>query len=142
MFTEDLPQQPMGKSPMKKTGKSNGSSSELNDLLDKLLAGGDPDSVEAEKKDTTTQDRFSGPGRTVGGDVVPSEPGQPSTGLDFSSFFKQGSKVYKENKATVDKLKKALTKQKLDDGTWFTSIASMEVPELEILQQVVNFRLQ
>ena len=133
MFTEELPQQPSSK-----TGKSNGSSSELNDLLDKLLAGGDPDSVEAEKKDTTTQDRFSGPGRTVGGDVVPSEPVQPSTGLDFSSFFKEGSKAYKENKATVEKLKKALTKQNLEDGSWFTSIASMEVPELEILQQVVN----
>lgn len=136
MFTENLPPQKITGGAKGAPSKPNGSSSELDTLLDKLLSGGDPDSVhvEAEKKDP-----FSGPGRTVGGDVVPSEPGQPSTGLDFSSFFKEGSKAYKENQATVDKLKKALTKQKLDDGSWFTSIASMEVPELEILQQVVNF---
>jgi len=127
-----------------KQTKSSGTSSELDALLDKLLSdeGSEPEGSES------TSDPFSGVGRRIGGGEVDKSKNNQTKGkssgidfssIDFSSFFKEGSKVYKENKETIDKLKNALSKENLDSGAWFTEIASMEVPELKVLQQVVNY---
>ena len=145
MFTEELPMGKSGSSSVKKPTKSSGTSSELDALLDKLLSdeGSEPEGSEPEG---STSDPFSGVGRRIGGGEVDKNnqtkgksSGIDFSSIDFSSFFKEGSKVYKENKETIDKLKNALSKENLDSGAWFTEIASMEVPELKVLQQVVNY---
>jgi hypothetical protein len=97
----------------------NGKASELTKILDRLLSD-----------DTKVEEPFQGKGVTVGD--------QTDAGIDLSQLFKTGSKLYKDNKSTIDKLKRALTPQKLDDGSWLTDIASFEFPELQLLQKVVN----
>jgi len=54
---------------------------------------------------------------------------------DISSIFNTGSKLYTENKKLVDSVGNSLMK---NDGSWFTTLASMSQPEIAILQQLTN----
>ena len=113
-----------------KPTKTSGSDSTLNDLLDRLL----DNKTETETK---TPARFQGEGIRMGGDTKTSIGGNAGS-LDWSSFFKTGSQTYKDNKQLIDKFKSSVSAEKIADGSWFTSLSSMEAPELEILQQVIN----
>jgi hypothetical protein len=135
MFDEQLPSKSSGKQT-----KSNGSSSEFDSLIDRLLASNDG-SVE-KKQDTPTQNPFSGSGRSLdGGGIVPSKPSSSSGSVDFSNFFKTGSSAFRDpaNKQIIDELKEAISKESLSDGSWFTKIGSFEIPELAIIQKIVDF---
>ena len=57
----------------------------------------------------------------------------------FTNQIDKGSKAYLDNKKQVDKVLNKLNKKDLDNGKLFTTIASLEFPEIEILQQVLNF---
>jgi hypothetical protein len=95
---------------LKKPAVPNGSSAELEKLLEQLMGG-----------DETSSDPFAGKGTRVGGDtdLTPSgranhqgkgeiEPEQGGGGIDFSKFFKEGTQAYAENKETIDKLKNSV----------------------------------
>ena len=104
-----------------------GSDSELNKILESIL--GDKTKTE------TKTEPFKGPGRSITKNEIIQEP---NTSIDLSGLFKTGTQTYKNNKELIDKFKASLTKEKIDDGSWLTSLASMEVPEIEILQSVIN----
>ena len=53
----------------------------------------------------------------------------------ISSIFNTGSQLYEKNKTMVDKVGKSIIN---NDGSWFTAIASLSQPEIEILQQLTN----
>ena len=57
----------------------------------------------------------------------------------FTNQIDKGSKAYLDNKKQVDRVLNKLNKKDLDNGKLFTTIASLEFPEIEILQQVLNF---
>jgi hypothetical protein len=98
-----------------KSKKKSGTDAKLQETLDKILGG----SV----KETPFQ------GKGTAADAKP---------MDWGSLFKTGSKTYTDNKAMIDKFKASITPEKMADGSWFTSLAAMEAPEIEILQKVIN----
>ena len=102
--------------------KKSGSDAKLQETLDKILGG------------NVKETPFSGKGTTV----ADMSPTTPVVSTDWSTLFKTGSKTYKDNKALIDKFKAGITPEKMADGSWFTSLAAMEAPEIEILQQVIN----
>ena len=106
-----------------KPSQPNGKGSDLTKILDRLLSD-----------ETKVEVPFQGKGTSTFGD----QTSDKTTGIDLSQLFKTGSKLYKDNKGVIDKLKNALTPQKLDNGSWLTEIASFEFPELQLLQKVVN----
>jgi hypothetical protein len=111
----------------KKSGKKSGSDSELNSLLDKILTG-----------DSSKKDPFKGKtGSTLSGEKVGSGS-KSMDSFDFEGFFNEGSEIYKENKSVIDKFKKIMSPDNMNSGKWFTAIAGMEIPELKVLQTVVN----
>ena len=105
--------------------KKSGTDQELKDKLDSILKS-------SEIKETPA---FQGPGTKLS-DVDKEQTTDDS--IDFTTLFKTGSKIYKDNKALIDSFKKNLTKEKLADGSWLTSISSLTYPEIQILQDVVN----
>jgi len=54
------------------------------------------------------------------------------------SLFDKSSQLYRDNKETAKKVMGALTKKKINDGSWLTEIASLEAPEIAVFQQLVN----
>jgi hypothetical protein len=56
-----------------------------------------------------------------------------------SDLYGQASDLYFENKPMIDQLEKTFSKKNIDNGSWFTTLASLEVPELAIIQQVLKF---
>lgn len=51
-------------------------------------------------------------------------------------IFNTTNKTYKENKQLIDSVISSIDK---NDGSWLSTIAALEVPEIAILQKVVNF---
>ena len=73
------------------------------------------------------------------------EQGQPTPDDDdgglfdgVSKYIDTGSKFYKENKKTINKVLGALTPQKLEDGSYLTELAALEFPEIEVFQKVIK----
>ncbi len=59
-----------------------------------------------------------------------------SPNRSIRDIFNTTTKTYKENKQLIDRVISSVEK---NDGSWLTTIASLEVPEIAILQKVVNF---
>lgn len=119
----------------KKEKKSSGKDSELNDLLDSLLSDKQPSQVK--------QSSFEGQGTRLGGEMQPmKQPLKPSSGKtgkdDLSSLFDTSTKFYIENKKTIDTIKGALSKKKIEDGSWLSEIASLEFPEIKAWQKSIQ----
>ena len=105
--------------------KKSGTDQELNDKLDSILKSSGIQETPA----------FGGPGTKLS-DVDKTETAEDS--IDFSNLFKTGSKAYTDNKALIDGFKKNLTKEKLENGSWLTGLASLSYPEIQILQDVIS----
>ena len=74
----------------------------------------------------------------------PIKPKQPKSNQDLmneldtksiSSIFNTGSKLYTQNKKMVDSVGNSIMN---NDGSFFTTLASMSQPEIAILQQLTN----
>ena len=109
--------------------KKSGTDQQLNDKLDSILKSNQKSSGEI--KETPA---FQGPGTKLS-DV---DKEQTVDSIDFSTLFKTGSKTYLDNKDLIDGFKKNLTKEKLENGSWLTGLASLTYPEIQIMQDVIN----
>lgn len=63
---------------------------------------------------------------------------QMSLGDRLSKYIDFGSDYYSKNKKTIDKVLGAFTEKKIKDGSYLTELASLEVPEIAIFQQIVK----
>lgn len=119
-ITENLPSFGGKSGPTKKSGTSD----ELNKILDSLI----------ENKPKTN---FEGEGRSI----VPStksESTKSDSSIDLSSIFKTGTKIYKDNIGIVNKVTAGLSDSDIQSGKWLTNLASLELPEIAILQSVTK----
>lgn len=116
--TEQLPQGDFSSFPSieKKTKtKTSGSDNQLQDILEKIL------NEKNEKKESVIK-----------------IPKVKKTDTDYSKIFEGSGEFYTKNKSTIDKLKKSLTKEKIADGSWFTGLSSLAVPEIEIISELLK----
>ena len=120
--TESLPSGDRSSFPdvTKSKKKKSGTDAKLQETLDKILGG------------SVKETPFQGKGTAV------ADMAATPKGMDWGSLFKTGTKTYTDNKALIDKFKASITPEKMANGSWFTSLAAMEAPEIEILQQVIN----
>ena len=120
--TESLPSGDRSSFPdvTKSKKKKSGTDAKLQETLDKILSG------------SVKETPFQGKGTAV------ADMAADAKGMDWGSLFKIGTKAYTDNKALIDKFKASITPEKMANGSWFTSLAAMEAPEIEILQQVIN----
>ena len=97
------------------TVKKSGSDTKLQETLDKILGSNVKETPLTETKEKNTD-----------------------SSIDFSTLFKTGTKAYTDNKQLIDGFKASLTKEKLENGSWLTNLASLSYPEIQILQDVIN----
>lgn len=55
------------------------------------------------------------------------------------TYFDTASDLFKQNKPLIDKVANILTPESIQSGSWLTSIAGLAVPEIQIVQQLLNF---
>lgn len=55
------------------------------------------------------------------------------------NLYGQASNLYFENKPMIDSLEKTFSKQNIDNGSWFTGLASLEAPQIAIIQQILKY---
>ena len=55
------------------------------------------------------------------------------------NLYGQASDLYFENKPMIDGLEKTFSKKNIDNGSWFTELASLEAPQIAIIQQILKF---
>jgi hypothetical protein len=109
----------------KKKNKGDMTSTKLNEILDGIL------SDKKTKVDTTT---------STASTLRERASTAVSTGVtSITEYIDTGSTVYKNNKTAIDKITGSFTQKSIDDGSWLTKIASLEAPQIELLQSVVNF---
>jgi hypothetical protein len=109
------------------TDKKTGSKSKLDAVLESILS--DKEEKKASKgKDKTVS--FQGP-------LIGQEK-KKTKGTDYTSILEGSGKYITDNKETINKLKKALTKENIDSGAWFTQLGSLSVPELAVVQEILK----
>jgi hypothetical protein len=97
--------------------KKTGTDEQLNKVLESIL-----------NNKIETKESFQGQGRTVGGKKDKTQ----------SKIFEGTGEFYTKNKATIDKLKKSLTKEKIKDGSWFEGVVGLAAPELAVVGELLK----
>ena len=100
-----------------KDKESNG----INQVLEKLL------NTDKETKDKETKDKKT----------KKTKEDKPSE-VNWDTILQGSSKYLSDNKKTIDTLKKALTKESIDNGSWLTQISSLSVPEIAVVQELLK----
>ena len=70
---------------------------------------------------------------------VPNKQGVGKINQIEKTYFDTASDLFKENKPLIDKISSNLTPESIQNGSWLTGIASLAVPEIAIVQQLLNF---
>ena len=63
---------------------------------------------------------------------------EESFGQLLDKYINKSSKFYKDNQKDINKALSAITTKSIQDGSWFTKLASLEFPAVELLQKVVK----
>jgi len=59
-------------------------------------------------------------------------------GSMLEKYFDTGSKYYKDNKDTINKVLKAIQPSKIKDGSYLTDLASLAYPEIKVFQEGIK----
>ena len=65
--------------------------------------------------------------------------GGKSTLDSVSEFFDTTSNLYAKNKGLIDSVAGAMTPENIESGAWFTNLASLAVPEIQIVSSLMKF---
>jgi hypothetical protein len=125
-------------SPAVKDTKSTKSSEELNRLLDSLLSGSSSE-TSSETKDPFEGMKPTGKIAPVSGSTTKETKESKKVKQEsIADFIDTTSKVYKDNKSTIDSILSSINEKSINDGSWLTNISSMEIPQIRVWQEIIK----